>query len=107
MPLSDFLAPNENVKFESMQRIQSAGKPYQVIVTDKRLILYARRGLLFKSDNVITETLADLHGIKYAEKGIIGKKGILTIQAKDSFHILEGKPAEAKALYQSLLQFIG
>ncbi|WP_297476115.1 hypothetical protein [Thermococcus sp.] len=38
----------EEVKFQSKSDVQYGGKTYQVIVTDRRIILYARRGGYFQ-----------------------------------------------------------
>ena len=103
MLLQDFLLPNENVRFESTGDVKYGGKGYRVIISDKRCILYARRGLLVKNDDVVSEKLDDCQGIKYNEKGIIGKKGIIEIHSKTKFQ-LEGSAIEMKALYQNLLQ---
>lgn len=104
MPLKDFLVPNEEIKFQSATDVEYGSKHYQVIVTDKRLILYARRGLVFKSDDAVTEKLDNIQGIKYAEKGIISKKGVISVEGKTRFE-LAGSASEMKALYQSLMQF--
>ncbi len=74
MGLDDYLLPKEEVKFQSKNNVQYGGKTYQVIVTDRRILLYARRGAIFKSDDVVTFKLPDVEGIKYKEEGLIGKK---------------------------------
>ncbi len=105
MPLEDYLLPGEEVRFQSKTTITYGGKRYSVIVTDRRLILYARRGAIFKRDDVVTAKLTDVQGIKYKEKGLIAKKGIIEVLGKTKLQ-LEGPAKEMKALYQQLLQFI-
>lgn len=105
MPLEDYLLPGEEIRFHSSQRIIYGGQIYELIVTNKRILLYSRRGLIFKSDDVITIKLDEVRGIKYKEQGLIGKKGIVEIHGKTLMQ-LEGPAAEMKALYQQLLQFI-
>jgi len=70
MPLGDFLLPAENVRFagDDDERVEYAEKRYRVYVTDRRLILYARRGLLLRSDDIVSERLEAIHGIKYKER---------------------------------------
>jgi hypothetical protein len=104
LPLEDFLLPNENVKFQSTSEVEYANKPYQVVVTDNRLILYARRGMLFKKDDVITERLKDIQ-IKYKEEGLVFKKGIIEVYGKTLYKLI-GKPSEMKALYQQIAPFL-
>jgi len=42
MPLDDYLLPNENIRFQSDFDIEYGEKKYEVILTDMRLILFAR-----------------------------------------------------------------
>jgi len=105
MPLEDYLAPGEDVKFQSTANIKYGNKGYQVIVTNRRVLLYSRRGLIFKSDDVVTQKLDELQGMKYKEKGIIAKKGIIEIHGKTLMQ-LYGDSGEIKTLYQQLLQFM-
>src|ERR671921_615475 len=71
MTLQDFLLPLENVKFHSKTFVQYADKKYKVLVSDKRIILYAQRGHLLKSDDIVSERIDRLQGIEYTEKGLI------------------------------------
>lgn len=105
MPLEDYLMPGEQAKFQSSTNIHNGAKLYQVIITDRRIVLYARRGMISKSDDVVTQKFDELQGIKYQESGMIGKKGIIRIQAKTNMD-LYGSAAEVKALYQQMMQFM-
>ena len=105
MPLEDYLLPGEEIRFHSGKTVRYGKNPYELLVTNKRLLLYARRGLLFKSDDVVSVKLDELQGIKYKERGIISKIGILEVHGKTLFQ-LEGNPSEIKTLYQQILQFI-
>ena len=73
MPLEDYLMPNENIRYQSDFDIQYGDKSYTVVLTDTRLILYARKGLIFKSDDVVTEAIRDVQGIKYKESGMFSR----------------------------------
>ena len=106
MPLEDYLMPGEQVKFQSSGNVHYAGKMYQVILTDRRILLYAKRGLVLKNDDIVTQKLDELQGIKYSEQGIIGKKGIIHVEAKSSRMDLIGSAAEIKGLYQQMMQFM-
>ncbi len=105
MPLEDYLMPYENIRYQSDFDVFYAGKQYMVILTDARLVLYSRRGLVFKSDDVVTEAIRDIQGIKYKERGIIFKKSYLEVLSQSKI-ILEGKQASIKTLFQRLLPFL-
>lgn len=106
MVLEDYLQPGEEIKFQSTGAVRHGNKPYQVVMTDRRILLYARRGLVSKSDDVVTQKFADLQGIKYSEKGLVGKTGTIHIQGLKTDMQLTGSAAEVKALYQSMMQFL-
>jgi len=105
MPLEDYLLPGEEIRFHSNQSIKYGGKMYELLVTNKRLLLYAKRGLVFKSDDLVSIKLDELQGVKYKERGVIGKTGILEVHGKTVLQ-LEGTPSAIKALYQQIMQFI-
>ena len=44
-----------------------------MLITDNRIVLYAERGRLLKSCDVVSERLDTLYGIEYSEKGTIFK----------------------------------
>ncbi len=105
MPLEDYLMPGEQIKLHSDVNLTYGGKVYELILTDKRVLLYAKRGLVVKKDDVVTQKLDELQGVKYIEKGLISKRGVIEIQSKTKMD-LEG-PAEAvKVLYQQIMQFM-
>ena len=102
MVLDDFLLPAENIRFSSNDEIvEHSDKKYRVLVTDKRLILYARRGMLVRSDDIVSEKLDSLFGLKYFEKGIFFKSAIISIQGSVKLEI-RGTPSNMKPLYHSL-----
>ncbi len=105
MPLEDYLLPNEQIRYQSEFDVFYSGKPYTVILTDLRLVLYSRRGLLIKNDDVVTEAIRDIQGIKYREMGLIVKSGELIISGKTRMHF-GGSKDSMKALYQRLLPFL-
>ena len=105
MPLEDFLTPGEQIKFQSTGGVSYGNKLYQVILTDRRILLYARRGMISKSDDVVTAKLDELQGIKYSEQGLIGKKGIIHIEGKTRMD-LWGSALEMKTLYQQMMAFM-
>jgi hypothetical protein len=105
LPLEDFLMPGEQIKFQSGEGVKFGDKNYQVVLTDRRILLYARRGMMFKSDDVVTSKLDELQGVKYSEEGIITKRGVIRIEGKTRIDLF-GTAAEMKALYQQMMQFM-
>ncbi len=107
MVLDDFLLPAENIRFSSDDEIVEYGdKKYRVLVTDQRLILYARRGMLVRSDDIVSERLDMLHGLKYLERGTLFRSAAISIQGSLKLEI-RGSPTNIKPLYHSLQAIIG
>ncbi|MGD1836517.1 MAG: hypothetical protein ACPKPY_00480 [Nitrososphaeraceae archaeon] len=104
MTLNDFLLPNENIKFNSKTSVKYGDKKYNVLITDMRLILYAQRGHISKSDDIVSERLDKLKEIKYCEKGLIFRSAKISIQSNITLDIL-GPCSELKQLFTNL-QFI-
>ena len=102
MVLDDFLLPAENIRFSTNEEIvEYADKKYRVLVTDKRLILYARRGMLVRSDDIVSEKIDSLFGLKYFEKGLLFRSAMISIQGSVKLEI-RGSPSNMKPLYHSL-----
>jgi hypothetical protein len=106
LPLEDYLMPGEEVRFQSGRAVRFGAKRYRVILSDRRILLYAQRGMLFKNDDVVTQRLADLQGVKYSEKGFFDRKGIIRVQGIRTEMDLSGPAEEIKALYQQMMQFM-
>lgn len=106
LPLEDYLMPSEQIRFQSSSRVHYGAKTYQVILTDRRILLYAKRGMVLKNDDVVTQRLDELQGIKYQEQGIISKRGTIKIQSAKTEMDLWGSASEVKALYQQMMQFM-
>lgn len=104
MTIEDFLLPGEEVKFHSSHMLNYADNYYELFVTDRRLLFYAQRGMLFKKDDVISQKLDEIQNIKYREKGMLNKLGIIEVDARTKFEF-SGKSNEVKAIYQQVLQF--
>lgn len=103
MPIEDFLMPGEEIKYHGGS-LTYGDKPYEIIVTDKRLLLYGRRGMLFKKDDLVSQKVEEVQNIKYRENGLIKKTGVLEILAKTKFD-LKGSPSAVKMIYHQILQF--
>ncbi|MCH4816710.1 MAG: hypothetical protein QXY87_13605 [Saccharolobus sp.] len=76
---------------------------YELIITNKRLLLYARRGLIFKKDDLIAMKISDIQNIMYREEGLISKKGVLLIDLLNRRISLYGRAKDMKAAYQNIM----
>jgi hypothetical protein len=102
MVLDDFLLPAENIRFSSRDGLVEYGdRRYRVLVTDRRLIFYAQRGMLMKSDDIVSERLDSLHGLKYFEGGMFFRYAIISVQGSMKMD-LRGSPSDLKPLFHSL-----
>jgi hypothetical protein len=102
--LQDFIVPKEEIKFQSSAYVKLSGKNYRLILTDGRILLYAQRGRFAKNEDVITTRLEELQGIRYKEKGLVKKQGVIEVQGKTTLS-LSGAAIEMKPLYQQLMQY--
>lgn len=92
MPLQDFLLPQENVKFHSNSLVRYGDKRYKVLITDKRIILFAQRGHILKSDDIVSERLDRLQGLEYSEKGFLFKVSKISILGTTRLDIIGPSP---------------
>jgi len=60
---------------------------------------------VFKNDDVISDSIAEIQGIKYKERGRLFKKALIEVQGRSKI-ILEGKKDSIQRLYQRLLPFL-
>ncbi|HEY6667534.1 MAG TPA: hypothetical protein VI033_00105 [Candidatus Nitrosopolaris sp.] len=105
MPLQDFLLPLENVKFYSNTLVRYAAKKYRVVITDKRIILFAQRGYLLRSDDIVSERLDRLQGLEYSEKGLIFRIAKISVQGTTRIDIF-GPTSELKPLFHNMQSLI-
>jgi len=106
MTVQDFMSPNETIKYTYSDLVTHADQAFNLHVTNHKLILHNITGMLFKKENAIAHKLEDILTMKYHEKGIIGKKGILEIHTIDKKIPLKGRPDSMKALWQELQKYI-
>jgi len=104
--LEDFLFPGETIVFQS-GKVETLNDRFIFYITDQRILLYRRRGVVFKKDRVITERIEDLRTLHYDERGIVKKKGILRIETlSKKMEPIEGKVSDIKAIWQELQKYI-
>ena len=104
MPLENYLIPGEEIRYHTTRALRYGAKRYELIVTNKRLLLYAQRGVLIKNDDVVSFKLDEIQGINYRETGMVGKRGHIIVESRTRID-LEGDTSEVRALYQQLMQF--
>ena len=106
MVLADYLAPGETILFQS-NRIESLNDHFFFYITDQRILLYRRRGVVFKKDRIIAERLEDINTMQYSEKGVLRKKGILRIETyTKKMDPIVGKVSDIKAIWQEIQKYI-
>jgi hypothetical protein len=98
MTIQDILLPLENVVFRTRTKLLSPKGKYEVLITERRLLLYAERGKILKSYNVVCERLDSLLGVEYSEKGAIFKNAKMTLQGGNKVE-LRGPVQEVKPLF--------
>lgn len=101
MPLRDFLVPEEQIKFICKQDINYADKKYNLIITNKRILLYKKRGILNNAEDIICEKIERLEGLEYKEKGGIFNLAKITIKGGIKIDI-KGPSKEVKNMFQIL-----
>jgi hypothetical protein len=104
--LTDFLYPGETIVFQS-NRIESLNDHFFFYITDQRILLYRRRGVLFKKDRIIAERIEDIRTMQYGEMGILRKRGILRIETlSKKMDPIVGKVADIKAIWQEMQKYL-
>jgi hypothetical protein len=104
--LSDFLYPGEAVVFQS-GTVRTLNDQFFFYITDQRMLLYRRKGVLFKKDRIIAERLEDIRTMQYSEKGTLKKKGVLRIDTySKKMEPIVGKVSDIKAIWQEMQKYI-
>jgi len=98
MAVHDILLPLEKIAFRTRTKLHCTQRKYEVLITDNRIVLYAERGRLLKSCDVVSERLDTLYGIEYSEKGTIFKTAMMTLQGGNKLNI-RGPVEEVKPLF--------
>ena len=106
--LEDVLEPKEVIIFHEPFELEFAGDSYdELALTNRRVIFYKRTGLIFKKDNNSSIPLSNVNNVKFLEKGVIRKKGVLEIDIGKNKPIeLAGNTSKIKYIYQKLLSNI-
>jgi len=104
--LIDFLYPGEAIIFQS-GKVRTLNDQFFFYITDHRILLHRRRGVLFKKDRIIAERIEDIRTMQYSEKGILRKKGVLHIETlSKKMEPIVGKVSDIKAIWQEMQKYI-
>ena len=104
--LTDFLFPGETIVFQS-NKITSLNDDFFFFITDQRILLYRRRGVLLKKDRIISERIENISSMRYGERGIVRKRGVLNIETyTKKMDPIVGKVADVKAIWQEMHKYI-
>jgi len=76
MPIENYLLPEEKILFWSDFLVSYNETKYKVYITNLRLLLYRETGLIFKKEEILTESFRQIKGLQFTEEGTINKKGI-------------------------------
>ena len=104
--LTDFLYPGETIVFQS-NKIESLNDNFFFYITDQRILLHRRRGVLFKKDRIIAERIENIRTMQYGERGILRRRGVLRIETlSKKMDPIVGKVADIKAIWQEMQKYI-
>ena len=106
MVLTDFLYPGETIVFQS-GKIESLDDKFFFYITDQRILLHRRRGVLFKKDRIIAERIENIRTMKYGERGIFRRRGVFLIETlSKKMDPIVGKVSDIKAIWQEMQKYI-
>ena len=106
MVLTDFLYPGETIVFQS-SKIESLNDSFFFYITDQRILLHRRRGVLFKKDRIIAERIENIRTMQYGKRGILRKRGVLSIETlSKKMDPIVGKVSDVKAIWQEMQKYI-
>ena len=104
--LKDFLLPNEAIRYRSPGKIRYLGDKFYFCITNQRILVYRRRGKVFKKDRIIAERLEAIEKLSYNERGLVRKRGYLSVQTESKRMFFEGKIPDIKSIWQELQKYI-
>lgn len=105
MALENLLLPGENVKYRSPGKVRLGSQKYQLITTEKRLILYRRLGTFFKSEEFKADGIPEVQAISYKEEGALSRRSTIKIKVQGRYTTYTGRAATMKTLYDELQQY--
>lgn len=105
MPLESFLLPKESIKYTSTKEVEYQGNRYRLHISNLRLILYVRKGMIFKKERIVSERLLDIQSISYKEKDSATNQGLLEVETLDGKMDIIGSRDNIKEILKNLQRF--
>jgi hypothetical protein len=102
MPIENYVLPGEKILFWSDFLVTHNEAKYKVYITNLRLLLYSESGLVFKKEEIITETFRQITGLQFAEQGAISRKGVLKFASTKGEVLLEGPVNGMRGLFKAI-----
>ena len=102
MPIENYLLPREKILFWSDFQVTYQEAKYKVYITNLRLLLYNESGLVFKKEEIITETFRHVTGLQFTEQGTINKRGIFKFSSNKGEVQLEGPVNGMRGLFKAI-----
>ena len=102
MPIENYLVPEEKILFWSDFQVTYQETKYKVYITNIRLLLYNESGLVFRKEEIITETFRQITGLQFTEQGVINKKGIFRFSSNKGEVQLEGPVNGMRGLFKAI-----
>ena len=106
MGLDHFLLPNEEIQYK-IENIKYGNQPYNLYITNMRIMLYIERGLVLKKVDFIAFKMKEIQNVMYKEEGLINKKGVLILDRTANRISLTGSPNAIRTAYQNIMRFWG
>ena len=95
------MVPEEQIKVICKRDVEYANKKYCLFVTNKRILLYKKRGILNKTEDIVCEKLERLEGLRGTRKR--GLCNLAKISIKGGLKIsIKGPTNEVKNVFQVL-----
>jgi hypothetical protein len=102
MPIENYLLPGEKILFWSDFQVAYSEARYKVYITNLRLLLYNETGLVFKKEEIITESFRQITGLQFTEQGTLNKKGILKFSSNKGEVQLSGPVNGMRGLFKAI-----
>ena len=102
MPIENYLLPGEKILFWSDFQVTHQEAKYKIYITNLRLLLYNETGLVFKKEEIITESFRQITALQFSEQGAINKRGILKFASNKGEVRLVGPVNGMRGLFKAI-----
>ncbi len=105
--LEDFLYLNNPNKYHGRKDVKEySGTDTTLYIVNRRVIVHKRRSKIIKKDKVFSVALDEIINLKYDDKGLVSKKGTLTIETKTQKIPFEGNVDDVNVICQEMQQIL-